>query len=100
MYFANHLIPLHHVELVHNHQLVHALGKMCTPVKLGLKVSSIAGQQVPGANGQPRMEQAGGCGGFGKGNFTALFKSIEVRPVLSAAPCDALGPHVVIGCGR
>uniref|UniRef100_M4BWQ0 4-hydroxyphenylpyruvate dioxygenase n=1 Tax=Hyaloperonospora arabidopsidis (strain Emoy2) TaxID=559515 RepID=M4BWQ0_HYAAE len=24
-----------------------------------------------------RLEQAAGCGGFGKGNFTALFKSIE-----------------------
>jgi 4-hydroxyphenylpyruvate dioxygenase len=24
-----------------------------------------------------RMEQAGGCGGFGKGNFSELFKSIE-----------------------
>jgi 4-hydroxyphenylpyruvate dioxygenase len=26
---------------------------------------------------QVRMEQAGGCGGFGKGNFSELFKSIE-----------------------
>lgn len=25
----------------------------------------------------PVMEQAGGCGGFGKGNFSELFKSIE-----------------------
>jgi 4-hydroxyphenylpyruvate dioxygenase len=33
--------------------------------------------EVTGPDGQPRMEQAGGCGGFGKGNFTALFKSIE-----------------------
>lgn len=24
-----------------------------------------------------RLEQAAGCGGFGKGNFSALFKSIE-----------------------
>ena len=23
------------------------------------------------------VEQAGGCGGFGKGNFSELFKSIE-----------------------
>ena len=23
------------------------------------------------------VKQAGGCGGFGKGNFSALFKSIE-----------------------
>ena len=23
------------------------------------------------------LEQAGGCGGFGKGNFSELFKSIE-----------------------
>lgn len=30
------------------------------------------------ANGSPPMlEQAGGCGGFGKGNFSELFKSIE-----------------------
>ena len=29
-------------------------------------------------NGSPPMlEQAGGCGGFGKGNFSELFKSIE-----------------------
>lgn len=32
---------------------------------------------VEGPAGQPVVEQAGGCGGFGKGNFTALFKSIE-----------------------
>ena len=25
----------------------------------------------------PAMEQAAGCGGFGKGNFSELFKSIE-----------------------
>lgn len=24
-----------------------------------------------------QQEQAGGCGGFGKGNFSELFKSIE-----------------------
>jgi len=29
------------------------------------------------ANAPPRIEQAGGCGGFGKGNFSELFKSIE-----------------------
>lgn len=34
--------------------------------------------EEPAANGsQPVMEQAGGCGGFGKGNFSELFKSIE-----------------------
>lgn len=27
--------------------------------------------------GAGKKEQAGGCGGFGKGNFHALFKSIE-----------------------
>jgi len=27
--------------------------------------------------GPPVIEQAGGCGGFGKGNFSELFKSIE-----------------------
>ncbi len=26
---------------------------------------------------EPVLEQAGGCGGFGKGNFSELFKSIE-----------------------
>lgn len=26
---------------------------------------------------QPVLQQAGGCGGFGKGNFSELFKSIE-----------------------
>lgn len=34
--------------------------------------------EEPAANGsQLVMEQAGGCGGFGKGNFSELFKSIE-----------------------
>ena len=28
-------------------------------------------------DGEEVMEQAGGCGGFGKGNFSELFKSIE-----------------------
>lgn len=33
---------------------------------------------LPGAaGGAPIVEQAGGCGGFGKGNFSELFKSIE-----------------------
>ena len=30
-----------------------------------------------GEEGGVKMEQAGGCGGFGKGNFSELFKSIE-----------------------
>lgn len=31
-----------------------------------------------GKDGEPpRTEQAAGCGGFGKGNFSELFKSIE-----------------------
>jgi 4-hydroxyphenylpyruvate dioxygenase len=34
-------------------------------------------REVEGADGRTKIEQAGGCGGFGKGNFTALFKSIE-----------------------
>jgi hypothetical protein len=38
--------------------------------------------QVEGADGRTQIEQAGGCGGFGKGNFTALFKSIEVMTVM------------------
>lgn len=29
------------------------------------------------AEGGTRLEQAGGCGGFGVGNFAYLFKSIE-----------------------
>ncbi|KAK9818981.1 hypothetical protein WJX81_007343 [Elliptochloris bilobata] len=36
-----------------------------------------AGEPVHDARGAPRVEQAGGCGGFGKGNFSELFKSIE-----------------------
>lgn len=28
-------------------------------------------------DGGEKIEQAGGCGGFGKGNFSELFKSIE-----------------------
>ena len=28
-------------------------------------------------NEKPEMEQAAGCGGFGKGNFSELFRSIE-----------------------
>ena len=28
-------------------------------------------------DGEEVIEQAGGCGGFGKGNFSELFKSIE-----------------------
>lgn len=36
-------------------------------------------REVEAPGGGRRVEQAGGCGGFGKGNFTALFKSIEVR---------------------
>ena len=36
------------------------------------------GDESAGINGgPPRKEQAGGCGGFGKGNFSELFKSIE-----------------------
>lgn len=38
--------------------------------------------QVEGADGRTQIEQAGGCGGFGKGNFTALFKSIEVTTIM------------------
>ena len=38
-------------------------------------------EQVEGADGRTQIEQAGGCGGFGKGNFTALFKSIEVGTI-------------------
>ena len=31
----------------------------------------------PIAEGKTKVEQAAGCGGFGKGNFSELFKSIE-----------------------
>ena len=33
--------------------------------------------KVQTPSGQEKVEQAGGCGGFGKGNFSELFKSIE-----------------------
>lgn len=33
--------------------------------------------RVQTPSGQEKVEQAGGCGGFGKGNFSELFKSIE-----------------------
>jgi 4-hydroxyphenylpyruvate dioxygenase len=33
--------------------------------------------QAEGAEAGVRVEQAAGCGGFGKGNFSELFKSIE-----------------------
>ena len=36
-----------------------------------------SGNPVRDARGAPLLEQAGGCGGFGKGNFSELFKSIE-----------------------
>ena len=29
------------------------------------------------SNGEVHKKQAGGCGGFGKGNFKELFKSVE-----------------------
>ena len=31
----------------------------------------------PSAEDKQRLEQTPGCGGFGKGNFSELFKSIE-----------------------
>ena len=34
-------------------------------------------EQVAANGSPPMLEQAGGCGGFGKGNFSELFKSIE-----------------------
>ena len=37
----------------------------------------VAGAVGPGGAAEERLEQAGGCGGFGKGNFSELFKSIE-----------------------
>jgi 4-hydroxyphenylpyruvate dioxygenase len=36
-----------------------------------------AAKEAAAAAAKVRMEQAGGCGGFGKGNFSELFKSIE-----------------------
>ena len=35
------------------------------------------GGDVTNKAGKPVLVQAGGCGGFGKGNFSELFKSIE-----------------------
>ncbi len=51
---------------------------------------------MPGADGRPRVEQAGGCGGFGKGNFTALFKSIEVGVRDQTSRCLICRPETVI----
>ena len=47
------------------------------PSSLTLRCAAFS-VQIEGADGRTHIEQAGGCGGFGKGNFTALFKSIEV----------------------
>merc|ERR1719389_985325 len=41
------------------------------------RVGCVQPAEEPGPSGALQMEQAGGCGGFGKGNFTELFKSIE-----------------------
>ena len=35
------------------------------------------GNETENENEKPEMEQAAGCGGFGKGNFSELFKTIE-----------------------
>lgn len=35
------------------------------------------GDHVQDDKGKKVLVQAGGCGGFGKGNFSELFKSIE-----------------------
>lgn len=34
-------------------------------------------REVVMPDGNPKIQQSGGCGGFGKGNFTELFKSVE-----------------------
>ena len=44
--------------------------------RIGCMGSSLVEGSSPGSLEQ-EMVQAGGCGGFGKGNFTELFKSIE-----------------------
>jgi len=41
------------------------------------RVGCLQPAEEPGPGGGLVMEQAGGCGGFGKGNFTELFKQIE-----------------------
>ena len=41
------------------------------------RVGCLQPAEEPGPSGALVMEQAGGCGGFGKGNFTELFKQIE-----------------------
>ena len=40
-------------------------------------LKNIKEEEVTHENGQKLLVQAGGCGGFGKGNFSELFKSIE-----------------------
>ncbi len=35
------------------------------------------GNETENEKEKPEMEQAAGCGGFGKGNFSELFKTIE-----------------------
>ena len=35
------------------------------------------GEDIQSEGGKKVMVQSGGCGGFGKGNFSELFKSIE-----------------------
>ena len=41
------------------------------------RIGCLQPAEEPGTGGYVTLEQAGGCGGFGKGNFTELFKSIE-----------------------
>lgn len=49
-------------------------GIFCRPT-LFLEIIQRIGCMVKDAEG--RLYQKGGCGGFGKGNFAELFKSIE-----------------------
>ena len=57
-------------------QTPHACGH-CLWRVLSCEALPAAGEPVRDERGAPRVEQAGGCGGFGKGNFSELFKSIE-----------------------
>ena len=48
---------------------------MCAWLQTGEPVGD--GAKAAG-QAQQAVEEIGGCGGFGKGNFSELFKSIEV----------------------
>lgn len=52
-------------------------GELETSLGVTSAEGDVGGRGTAGGDGGERMEQAAGCGGFGKGNFSELFKSIE-----------------------